>query len=491
MEASKIFSKLKVKNYNNELEKIIENKKFSEDEKNLLLSMLYKIENAYNDYSVVKRITLTKKEFIEKILKIIDEKCFEITFYNPEEKFPIWVNTQKGKIKCYPNEKSLLSAILYLEEPKITVNAKYDYIENALEDMIKYGENINEVEVLRDFNGWSWDIVIKEIDDITYNLLYQNLLLIYEEKLIGENIKIKENKDYLSFYENLYKLSIERKAQLDEEYRKIIIDVKTEKENEIKKFNNKKEFISNISEKKKKCRLEIERIDKILNDKELLKEEYTNRNKVLPNKEKIFSISYLADILEKERIDYIEQIKKYNKILDPREFVKEKDKINDELIFIQNIKIDEKEADNKKKAELCKEFLKCAKNKIKSITEKESIIDWIYNVRYYRNIPFDKQIALKDVEILETDFKEVIKELIKKAQELKVWDIFTEDNEISYIVIKELLNSKMINFENVSIECKYEKGKLQAKYLDGDTLEMEKEFILTNVRIKKKIRLFL
>ena len=36
MEASKIFSKLKVKNYNNELEKIIENKKFSVDEKNLL-----------------------------------------------------------------------------------------------------------------------------------------------------------------------------------------------------------------------------------------------------------------------------------------------------------------------------------------------------------------------------------------------------------------------------------------------------------------------
>ena len=49
----------------------------------------------------------------------------------------------------------------------------------------------------------------------------------------------------------------------------------------------------------------------------------------------------------------------------------------------------------------------------------------------------------------------------------------------------------MINFENVSIECKYENGKLQVKYLDGDILEMEKEFVFTNVRIKKKIRLFL
>ena len=96
---------------------------------------------------------------------------------------------------------------------------------------------------------------------------------------------------------------MERKIQLDEDYRKKIIDLENEKENEIKRFDNKKEFISNVSEEKKKCRLEIERIDKVLNDKELIKEEYTNRNKVLPNKEKIFSISYLADILEKVRAD--------------------------------------------------------------------------------------------------------------------------------------------------------------------------------------------
>mgnify|MGYP004627639339 FL=1 len=83
----------------------------------------------------------------------------------------------------------------------------------------------------------------------------------------------------------------------------------------------------------------------MLNDKELIKEEYTNRNKVLPNKEKIFSISYLADILEKERVDYIDQIKEYNKILDPREFVKEKERINNELAFLQSIKNDGKETD--------------------------------------------------------------------------------------------------------------------------------------------------
>ena len=47
MEKRKILSKLNIdiKDYNNELEKILENKLFSYDVKNLLLSMLYKIEN--------------------------------------------------------------------------------------------------------------------------------------------------------------------------------------------------------------------------------------------------------------------------------------------------------------------------------------------------------------------------------------------------------------------------------------------------------------
>ena len=56
MEKRKILSKLNIdiKDYNNELEKILENKLFSYDVKNLLLSMLYKIENAYRDYETVK-----------------------------------------------------------------------------------------------------------------------------------------------------------------------------------------------------------------------------------------------------------------------------------------------------------------------------------------------------------------------------------------------------------------------------------------------------
>ena len=76
------FSKLTVKNYNNELEKILEAKDFSKDVKNLLLSMLYKVESSYHDYAKVKRNVENKNDFIELILN-------NITFMLLRANFPI------------------------------------------------------------------------------------------------------------------------------------------------------------------------------------------------------------------------------------------------------------------------------------------------------------------------------------------------------------------------------------------------------------------
>ena len=49
------------KNYNNKLEQVLSNKDFSEDVKNSLLSIFYKIENGYLDYATVKEKHSKKK----------------------------------------------------------------------------------------------------------------------------------------------------------------------------------------------------------------------------------------------------------------------------------------------------------------------------------------------------------------------------------------------------------------------------------------------
>ena len=75
-----IFSKFR--DYNNELEKILEKKDFSKDSKNLLLSMFYKLEISYNDYETVKRKVKSKQEFLLNILDNI-KQCNKIELVKP------------------------------------------------------------------------------------------------------------------------------------------------------------------------------------------------------------------------------------------------------------------------------------------------------------------------------------------------------------------------------------------------------------------------
>ena len=66
----------------------------------------------------------------------------------------------------------------------------YEYLKDAFKNMITIGYNDSMVEVLRDFNGWSWDIVTNEIESLEYNVLYQSMLLLYGNKML------KEDSDY-------------------------------------------------------------------------------------------------------------------------------------------------------------------------------------------------------------------------------------------------------------------------------------------------------
>ena len=85
MEKEKFILKFNIKDYNNQLEKILSKKTFSEDTKNLLLSMLYKVENAYDDYKLANGDTKTKKEILEEILEIIEKDCETIEIVKTKE----------------------------------------------------------------------------------------------------------------------------------------------------------------------------------------------------------------------------------------------------------------------------------------------------------------------------------------------------------------------------------------------------------------------
>ena len=79
-----LFSKLK--DYNSELEDVLDRKYFSANVKNLLLSMIYKIENSYNDYAIIKRSVRTKDEFLTELVETIDKYCDNFKIVDPKNK---------------------------------------------------------------------------------------------------------------------------------------------------------------------------------------------------------------------------------------------------------------------------------------------------------------------------------------------------------------------------------------------------------------------
>ena len=207
----------------------------------------------------------------------------------------------------------------------------------------------------------------------------------------------------------------------------------------------------------------------------------------MPNKQKIFSVSYLVGILDKERAELIGKIEECNNIILPKEFVEQKEK---EVNFLNDIVETNKETAF---IELSTQFLEQAKNIIIKINEenKEKLINWIYKIRYYRYIPINNNLHIKDIETLKTKFEEIIKIIIKKAQQLKIWDIFSDDEVLTYKILKEIFNMKMINLQNLNIQCIYENKVLTVEYYDDTIIECAIKIDIDTVKIKKKIKLFI
>lgn len=171
--------------YNLILEKILDSKYFSSNSKSLLFSMIYKIEEFYKDYSIVKNIDTTKEDFLNLILDTIKKYCDNIKLIEPEEAEVLrknnvlaLTNEKERSILCYPTENALLYAISDIMPKYFYIADDFEY-KNSFQRTLVNGYNSNNLELLLDFNGWSWDINLNNKINIQDNLIYQNLVIMF------------------------------------------------------------------------------------------------------------------------------------------------------------------------------------------------------------------------------------------------------------------------------------------------------------------------
>ena len=181
-------------------------------------------------------------------------------------------------------------------------------------------------------------------------------------------------------------------------------------------------------------------------------------------------------------------MKDYNKLVEPMEYIKHKEELENDLKFFDelNIKEDKKNNIEKNIIKLQEEFLKCFSEKINKIQEKKKVIFLIYDFRYYCLLRYKKNYKIINSSKLKSSIVQVLKELIRKAEELKAIEKIFNDDLSSVAIFKKILQTRVITLENISLHIFKETDNYNIKFYDGNILEGEIDLDSNEINTKKK-----
>ena len=508
----------KFKDYNKELERILENKGFSKEVKNLLLSMFYKLDISYNDYFLVKRNSKTKQEYLENILENIkNSNSIELikpnnsSFEEMKENGLYEIDLKTRRIKVLDNELALLSALLELNNFQIHLKEEYNLIRNSMPYLLNMAYDMENIEVLRDFNAWSWNTVVNEIKDINVNLVYQNMKIALNANIFNE---AKGNSDVVKqieqilynsynneaidkFLELIFKISILIYIKVSENERKRLLEERNNLELDLNEINDKKVYVEKITAEKKKLTDALKKIDLTINNKELLLEEYERRNKVLAEYNKIFNLSHLVEKMQRERERVLARINKCNKKVEPKTYLAEKNRLQKEYNILKDIDFEKENNIYSYIDELQQIFIKdILFKKIENAVTRDEAINCMYELRYYNFLPYNDNKLIKDVEYFKIYLEKAKQILIKKLYDNKIINTISTNEKADIEIVKKIFDLKIINMEYIYIELRKNGDKyILSTYDEKETLETEIEIDLEfdkkdKIKLNRKIKLF-
>lgn len=518
MEKKNILAKLNFKDYNNEVEEILEKKSFSSNVKNLLLSMFYKIEIAYRDYLVTKRDVTPKDGFIESIIYTIKEECETIELINPTEKQEdilaknnvyFIVEPENKKIISYTNEQCLFHAILRMSQKYFYIPKEYEIFEDSFKQMLETGYELDKKEIITSFDGWSWNIRLDVTGNSIYNLIYQNLRFLLGNTFLYE--WKRDRRTSTDYIEKIRKMSEDMYFQVcnicvllackDKKTKEKILKKFKEIKEELEKLENKNELLQKIYEEKKKIKDKVKIIDKLLNNKDLLTEELKDKNAKLPNDRKIMNISSLEDIIEEERKGLMKELQEYNQLLDPKNYVKKVNQLKEKIEIIEKLPINNITDDKiyEYLITLQKTFLNCINYAIDKLELKKDFIELIYKFRYYKSMYIyinGKTTSVHELPELKQLIEETQKQIITKACKNKVLLIINQDIDYNYKIICGIMDTTIIDLENIMILLNIEDTNLKINIYDKEIIDKIEKIPYDKkeeykVKFNKKLKLFL
>lgn len=276
-------------------------------------------------------------------------------------------------------------------------------------------------------------------------------------------------------------ISIIKLIELNPEEKQKITEAKDKLEEKLISINDKKQYLENITEEKKKCLKEIEKIDKYINDDLLLKKEYIKQNEVLPQEERVFSLSDFSEKIENRRIYLQKKIEELTEKMKPIIYVKEKAKIEKEYDFINEIYSKNLNVEFFI-SEFIKLLIKTLGIQIDKIALKKDFIEEICILRYLN-------FSIKEEYKKQLD--KLQKKIITQGCNLKFLTIFSQDVTENYSIYKNIFETKIIDLESTYIEISKDNT---VKIYDENSLEKEEKYNKFKdiiIKYNKRIKIFL
>ena len=497
---------------NEELEKILEKKNIDEQARNLLQGILYKVEVSYKDYKKIKSKKQTEEKYVKELLANIEKKCDKISIVKLSQKIEneiVQKELEKNKyyvgneIISYPIEQKVLYAIEKKSRNEKILNNKYEEVTIALSDFINTGKNMDRVEVLRDFNGWSWTTINKELENIEANLIYQTLQIVLGEKFLENWCQDKDGIiDYLEQFidetskrygqdianqqkELLIKIAIASIANKNKVFQEQISEKIKQINKELEEFDNTEEIVVEITKKKKKLLKELNEVEKILAQETKLKEEFYKRNEEESIGKKIFNIKVLKLELINRKKDILEKIEEYNKKINPLNYLEKKERLLTKKEELQVAFLEQKELE-KLLIEFIENILKCFNILIKKTSDEEKILNLIYKFRYFMLLPFNLKKKIKDVEKLKEIITDTESKLVQKAVQKQIIA------DAPFEVMKHIFETRIIILEGLYYKITATEGKHYVQIFDENVSEEKFEInIDEKIKKNKKVKIFI
>lgn len=482
-----LFSKLK--DYNAELDDVLDNKYFSSNVKNLLLNLVYKLEISYRDFEIVKKSVRSKEDFLNEIIETIRLYCDNVKTVEPDSdqakmlirhKVRALTNEKERSILAYPTEIALLYAISDIS-PKYFYMDQNFLLKHRFQNALVNGYNYNNIEILKDFSGWSWDRTYDENFEYIDNLIYYNLLVMLGEKFLYEwrtygstrRDFIEEAKEYVKiltndeeYFKYLYKLLYV--STVGKEREKIDEQLKN-KAKELRKIENRTKYLEDSKAQKLKLSRKVEKINLALSDDKILKKQIEKINaKAGPEGKKIKSVKTYKKFLILEREKMLKEIEKISFILKPINFIAYKQELKDVTELYSNANDFETILIESQKC-----FLNFLYKRLLKMKTTDEIIDVIYVLRYYRKLKVSKDTTIDDYEELEIAFDKVLKKAITSLCKLGAMKILSMDINLNFEIIKYILDTKIIKLEQIKIAFSQDLEGLIIKVYDKDIFEKQ------------------